>query len=76
MNEETFELEERLINFSVDTIAFIEKLPENRIAIYLSNQLLRSSISPPLNYGEARSAESRNDFVHKMKVCLKEIRES
>jgi four helix bundle protein len=38
--------------------------------------LLRSGTSPALNYGEAKSAESKNDFIHKMKICLKELRES
>jgi four helix bundle protein len=42
----------------------------------LGIQLLRSGTSPSLNYGEAKSGESRNDFIHKMKVCLKELRES
>ncbi len=42
----------------------------------MGGQLLRSSTSPSLNYGEAKSAESKNDFLHKMKVCLKELRES
>jgi four helix bundle protein len=42
----------------------------------LGGQLLRSGTSPALNYGEAQSAESRNDFIHKMKICLKELRET
>jgi len=42
----------------------------------LGGQLLRSGTSPSLNYGEAKSGESKNDFIHKMKVCLKELRES
>ena len=76
MNEKTIELEDRLINFSVEIIKFIEKVPDGKIGQYLTWQLFRSSTSPALNYGEARSAESRNDFVHKMKICLKELRES
>lgn len=54
----------------------VEKLPVSRTAHYLGDQLLRSGISPALNYSEAKSAESKNDFVHKMKICLKELRES
>jgi four helix bundle protein len=44
--------------------------------VHLTSQLLRSGTSPALNYGEAQSAESRNDFIHKLKVALKELRES
>jgi four helix bundle protein len=51
-------------------------LPNRKAANHLGGQLLRSGTSPTLNYGEARSAESRNDFIHKMKICLKELRES
>jgi four helix bundle protein len=43
---------------------------------HLANQLVRSGTSPALNYGEAQSAESRNDFIHKMRICLKELRET
>ena len=71
-----FDLDERLIDFSVDVISFIESLPETKAASHLGGQLLRSGTSPSLNYGEARSAESQKDFIHKMKICLKELRES
>lgn len=76
MNEKKYELEERLIDFSVMIIRLVEAHPNTKAAQYLGGQLLRSGISPSLNYAEARSAESRNDFIHKMKVCLKELRES
>jgi four helix bundle protein len=69
-------LEKRLIDFSVMTLNLAEKLPDSRVGKYLSDQLTRSCISPSLNYGEARSAESPGDFVHKMKICLKELRET
>ena len=71
-----FDLEERLIEFSVDIIVFYESLPETKAAQHLGGQLLISGTSPALNYGEAKSAESKKDFIHKMKVCLKELRES
>ena len=71
-----YNLEERLIDFSVSIISFVESLPNTRTSNYLGNQLLRSGIAPALNYGEAQAAESRNDFIHKMKICLKELRES
>lgn len=76
MNNMKYDLEERLIDFSVIIISFVEKLPNSRVSLHLGGQLLRSGISPSLNYGEAQGAESRNDFVHKMKLCLKELRES
>jgi four helix bundle protein len=76
MNDKKFDLEERLIDFAVEVIKFIETLPNTKAAVHLGGQLLRSGTSPSLNYGEARSGESKNDFVHKMKVCLKELRES
>jgi four helix bundle protein len=44
--------------------------------VYLSNQIVRSAISPALNYGEAQAGESKKDFIHKMKICLKELRET
>jgi four helix bundle protein len=71
-----YDLEERLIDFAVEISEIIEKFPETRIGNYLAGQLVRSGCSPALNYGEAQSAESRNDFIHKMKVILKELRES
>lgn len=75
-SDKKFDLEERLIDFSVLIIAFLESLPSTKVASHLGGQLLRSGTSPSLNYGEAKAAESRNDFVHKMKVCLKELRET
>ncbi|WP_295651365.1 four helix bundle protein [uncultured Mucilaginibacter sp.] len=71
-----YDLEDRLIDFAVDISEIIEKFPETRIGNYLAGQLVRSGCSPALNYGEAQSAESRNDFIHKMKIILKELRES
>ena len=71
-----FDLEERLINFSILIINTVENLPETKACNHLGNQLLRSSTSPALNYGEAQSAESKRDFVHKLGIILKELRES
>ncbi len=76
MNNKQFDLEERLIDFAVSIIRLVESLPTSRAAVHMGGQLLRSGTSPSLNYGEAKSGESKNDFVHKMKVCLKELRES
>ena len=72
----TNDLEERVINFAVQIIVIYDSLKDSYAAKYYGNQLIRSSGSPALNYGEARSAESHKDFVHKMGICLKELRES
>lgn len=74
--EKKQDLEERLINFASDCIDVAENLPKTLAGNHIASQLVRSSTSPALHYGEAQGAESRNDFVHKMKVCLKELRET
>lgn len=71
-----YDLEDRLINFAVQLIALAESLPTSRTGSHLANQLIRSGTSPALNYGEAQSAESRSDFIQKIKVVLKELRET
>ena len=71
-----YDLEERLIEFAVLIIAIVEKMPETRTGYHLGGQLVRSGTSPALNYGEAQSGESRRDFIHKIKIVLKELRES
>jgi four helix bundle protein len=71
-----FDLEERLIAFSLSVITIAEMLPKTQTGNYLANQVLRSGTSPALNYGEAQVAESREDFIHKMKICLKELKET
>jgi four helix bundle protein len=70
------ELEDRLIDFAVAMIGLVESLPNTKAGCHIAGQLLRSATSPAPNYGEARSAESRRDFVHKMKISLKELRET
>ena len=71
-----FDLEARLIDFAVRIIRTSESLPKSRVGIHIAGQLIRSGTSPAPNYGEAQAAESRSDFVHKMKICLKELRET
>lgn len=68
-----FDLEERLIDFAIRTIRTAESLPKTKLGNHIAGQLIRCGTSPAPNYGEAQSAESRADFVHKMKVCLKEL---
>jgi len=67
-----FDLEERLINFAVMIVRICESIAAN----HLAGQLIRSGTSPSLNYGEAQSGESRKDFIHKIKIVLKELRET
>ena len=69
-------LEERLITFAVDVLYVAETMIRSFAGNYYSEQITRSSASAALNYGEAESAESRKDFIHKMKVVLKELRET
>jgi four helix bundle protein len=71
-----YDLEDRLIKFAANTIKMAESLPNTPIGIYLKGQIVRSCTSPALNYGEAQSAESKKDFIHKMSICLKELRET
>lgn len=71
-----YDLEERLIDFAVSIIDLEEGLPSTKAANHLGGQLLRSGTSPALNYGEAQAAESKKDFIHKIRIVLKELRES
>ena len=71
-----YDLEDRLIDFAVGIIKLAESLPKTRSGNHIAGQILRSGTSPAPNYGEAHSAESNQDFIHKMKVCLKELRET
>ena len=71
-----FDLEQRLIDFAVRIIRIAESLPKTKAGNHVAGQLIRCGTSPAPNYGEAQSAESRSDFIHKMKVCLKELRET
>jgi four helix bundle protein len=71
-----YNLEERLIDFSVLITEIVEKVPNTRTGNHYAGQLIRSGTSPALNYAEAQSGESRKDFVHKLKIVLKELRET
>ena len=76
MKEEKYDLEERLIEFAVRVIRLTESLPKTPVGRHILGQLTRSGTSPAPNYGEAQYAESRADFVHKLKIVLKELRET
>jgi len=71
-----YDLENRLIDYSILIINIVNQIPKTVVGSYLAGQLSRSGISVSLNYGEAQSAESRKDFVHKAKIILKELRET
>ena len=71
-----YQLEDRIIAFSASIIKLSRLLPNNFEGKHISNQLIRSGSSVALNYGEAQAGESRKDFIHKMKVSLKELRET
>ncbi len=70
------DIEERLIDFGVRIIKLANQLPKDRAGGHLSGQILRSGSSPAAHYAEARGAESTNDFIHKLKLCLKELNET
>lgn len=75
-NNQKYDLEERLLEYAARVIRLVEKLPDTRAGNHVAGQLLRSGTSPLPNHGEAQAAESRKDFVHKLKICHKELRES
>jgi len=70
------ELSERLINFAARVGKVVDALPDSRMGRHIGGQLVRCGTSPAPNYEEARAAESRADFIHKLGICLKELRES
>lgn len=74
--QKKFDLEERLIEYACLIIEIVEKIENTKAGNHIGGQLLRSGTAPTLNYAEAKSAESKKDFIHKMKICLKELRES
>lgn len=71
----SYDIEDRLIAFGILACRVSEKLPSTQLGNHVHRQLIRCATSPAPNYGEARAAESRRDFIHKMKICLKELRE-
>ena len=70
------DIQNRLIDFAACTIQLSSKLELTSAAKHIAKQILRSGTSPAPNYAEARSAESPNDFIHKLKVALKELNET
>jgi len=76
MKAKKFDLQERFIDYAVRIMKVSEKLPNTKIGNHIRTQILLSGTSPAPNYGEARSAESKSDFIHKLKIALKELRET
>jgi len=74
--DKKYNLEDRLVRFACLCLDICDNLPETKVGQNLAYQLSKSSSSSALNYGEAQSAESPADFIHKMKLVLKEIRET
>ena len=71
-----YDLEDRLIDFATAMCRLLDGFPKTAMARHVATQLMRSATSPFANYAEAQAAESRQDFIHKLKVCLKELRET
>ena len=76
INQKKYDLQERFIDYAVRIINISEQLPETKAGKHISSQILRSGTSPAANYGEAQNAESKADFIHKLKIALKELRET
>ncbi|MCC7401748.1 MAG: four helix bundle protein [Chitinophagaceae bacterium] len=76
MAERVYDLENRLIEFAARVIEVVEAMPGTKAGNYIAGQFVRCGLAPALLYGEAQSAESRDDFIHKMKIVLKELKES
>ncbi len=74
--KQTYDLEERLLEYSVRIIKIVEQLPNTRVGNHVAGQILKSGTSPYPNHGEAQGAESPRDFVHKLRIALKELRET
>ena len=71
-----YDLEERLLEYAVRVIRLVDALPATHAGRHVADQLLRCGTSPLANHGELQGAESRKDFIHKLGLCLKEIRET
>ena len=70
MTKQRYDLEERLLEYSVRIIKIVEQLPNTKAANHVASQLLRSGASPYPNHGEAQAAESPKDFIHKLRISL------
>jgi four helix bundle protein len=71
-----YDLEDRLLEFAANIVELTESLPNTRAGNHIAGQLLRCGTSSLSNHGEVEAAESRRDFLHKLRICLKELRET
>lgn len=76
MKARHYNLQNRLIEFSISIIEVSEKFPKNYVGQHFSKQLIRSGTSPAFQQAEVQSAESNKDFIHKLKIGIKELRET
>lgn len=76
MQDSKYDLEDRLLEFSVRIVRVVESMSPSRAGNHVADQLLRAGTSPYGNHGEAEGAESRADFIHKIKICYKELRDA
>src|SRR5262245_57631330 len=75
-NSKAQELEVRIVSFSGDILNISSKLPSTPQGKHIATQILRCGTAAAANYGEARGAESRKDFIHKLRIVLKELNET
>ena len=75
MEKQKYDLEDRLVDYTCRMIDVVEALPNTRAGNYIAGQLIRCCHAPTFNYGEVQAAESRADFIHKLGICLKELKE-
>jgi four helix bundle protein len=71
-----YDLEDRLLEFAAKIVQLADSLPNTKAGNHIAGQLLRCGTSPLSNHGEVEAAESRKDFLHKLRICLKELRET
>ena len=76
MEQRPYDLQDRLDIFAARVVNYVDRMPRTVSGKYYAGQLLRSGGSPALHYGEATGAESTDDFVHKLRIALKELKES
>lgn len=76
MENKSSDIEDRKLEFAARIGKVVVALPETRLGRHIANQLIRSGTSPAPNYSEASAAESKKDFIHKLGIVLKELRET
>ncbi|MBK7286809.1 MAG: four helix bundle protein [Flavobacteriales bacterium] len=74
--ERKYDLDDRCVEFGAQIVLYTDKMPRSVAGNHLAKQLLRSGTAPALHYGEGQGSESTADFIHKMRLALKELRES